>query len=355
MRQSPGSSSLLRAGPLLALVLALALAACGGGSGLASPTIPASESAAAGASPGTGPSASPIAYPLTVTDDEGTSVTIPAPPKKIVSLTPATTEILFAIGLGPKVVGRTQADDYPPAAAQVPTVASYTSVDVEKIVGLGADLVIAGGNGFNPPDSIAKLRTLGIPVVVVYAKTVEGVFDDIRLVGRVAGASERASALADSMASQFDAIRAVTDGIERPLVFYEIDASSKIYTAADDSFLAEMITIAGGDPLTTGSQTSYEIALERIVSDNPALILLGDAAYGVTAAQVRARPGWGTIAAVEAGSIYPVDDVVITRPGPRLVQGLLDLVRAIHPELQVAPAASAAAAPQASPPESAAP
>jgi iron complex transport system substrate-binding protein len=235
------------------------------------------------------------------------------------------------------VVGRTAADDYPAAAASIETVASYTAVDAEKIVGLGADLVVAGGNGFNPPDSIAKLRSLGIPVIVVYAKDVQGVFDDIRLVGQAAGASAAASDLADSMAAQFDAIRAATAGIERPLVFYEIDASSKIYTAADDSFLAEMITIAGGTPLTTGSTTNYEISLEKLVSANPAVILLGDAAGGVRGDQVEARAGWGTIAAVTSGSIYPVDDVVITRPGPRLVQGLVDLVRAIHPELGIAP------------------
>jgi len=346
MRYPPATPSLIHAArlrlavPLVAVLATAALAACGAGA-LPSPVVQPSPSAAIQSPTGTAaPSPSPIAFPMTLTDDEGTSVTIPSAPRKIVSLTPASTEILFAIGLGPEVVGRTEADDYPPEAAAVPTVASYTAVDVEKIVGLGADLVIAGGNGFNPPDSIAKLRSLGIPVVVVYAKDVQGVFDDIRLVGRASGASPAADDLAASMASQFDAIRTATSGLEEPLVFYEIDASSKIYTAADDSFLAEMIGIAGGKPLTTGSATNYELPLEQLVSANPSIILLGDAAYGVTADQVRARSGWGTIAAVRAGAIEPVDDVVITRPGPRLVQGLLDLVAAIHPELGLGPSGS---------------
>lgn len=332
MRHPEASPSLLRAA---LLVTALVLAACGGAGPSPSAEALASSTAVTPGAPAAEPSASSIAYPLTLTDDEGTKVTLQAPPRKIVSLTPATTEILFAIGLGPKVVGRTEADDYPAEAAKVATVATFTAVDVEKIVGLGADLVIAGGNGFNPPDSIAKLRSLGIPVLVVYAKDVQGVLDDIRLVGQAAGASPAASDLAASMAAQFDAIRAATAGLERPLVFYEIDASSKIYTAADDSFLAEMITIAGGQPLTTGSTTNYEISLEKLVSANPAIILLGDAAYGVMPGQVAARAGWGTIAAVISGSIYPLDDIVITRPGPRLVQGLVDLVRAIHPELGI--------------------
>ncbi len=334
MRRSPTPSPVLRAAAFLAV---LVIAACGGGSG-ASPSVELSQPPVESFAPI--PSPSPVAYPLTVTDDEGTSVTLQHAPSKIVSLTPATTEILFATGLGPKVVGRTTADDYPAAALKVPTVASYTGVDVEKIVGLGADLVIAGGNGFNPPEAIAKLRSLGIPVVVVYAKDVQGVLDDIRLVGQVAGANDAASALADSMASQFDAIRAATSGLEQPLVFYEIDATTKIYTAANDSFLAEMISLAGGKPLTTGSTTSYEISLEALVSANPSIILLGDSAYGVTAAQVKARAGWGTIAAVRSGAIVPVDDTVITRPGPRLVLGLLALVAAIHPELGLGPSSS---------------
>ena len=340
MRRSPAQFPLLRAASIRAVLIGLTaiLAACSGVSPSASPAGPSGgPPVSPAATLAAAPTPSPVAFPLTLTDDEGTTVTIPTAPARIVSLTPATTELLFAIGLGPKLVGRTEADDYPPAAAEVKTVASYTGVDVEQIVGLGADLVIAGGNGFNPPDSIARLRSLGIPVVVVYARTVDGVFDDIRLVGRAAGAAVAAADLADSMAAQFDAIRAATDGIERPLVFYEIDATSKIYTAADDSFVAEMITIAGGEPVTTGSTTSYEIPLERLVSANPSIILLGDAAYNVTADVVRARPGWGTIDAVKAGAIYPVDDVVVTRPGPRLVLGLVDLVRVIHPELGISP------------------
>jgi cobalamin transport system substrate-binding protein len=290
-----------------------------------------------------------LSYPLGLTDDEGTLVTIPAAPARIVSLTPATTETLFAIGAGPKIVGRTDSDDYPAQASSIPIVVSLGVLDVEKIVGLAPDLVVAGGNGFNSPDSIAKLRSLGIPVVVVYAPTVDGVLDDIRLIGLAAGAPDAANALADSMSTQIDAINAITDPIEPPTVFYEIDASSKIYTAADQSFLAEMITIAGGIAVTTGSTASYEISLEQLIDADPAVILLGDAAYGVTPDQVKARSGWGTISAVATGSIYPVDDTVITRPGPRLVQGLLDLVRAIHPELDLGPLGSGGPASSAAP------
>jgi iron complex transport system substrate-binding protein len=320
-----------RARSLAALVLPLLiLVACSAGS--ASPSAGTlAPSLAATLAPA--PTATPAAFPVTLTDDEGTAVTIPSKPQKIVSLTPASTEILFAIGAGPRVVATTNFDDYPPEAVPLPDVATYTSVDVEKIVGLGTDLVIAGGNNFNPPASIAKLRSLGIPVVVTYAKNVAGVVADVSLVGRAAGNTDAADALAASMGAQFDAIRAVTSTAPHPKVFYELDATSKIYTTTDASFLQEMLQLAGGDPITTGSTTNSEISLEKLIAANPAVIVLGDAAYGVTAAQVKTRPGWATIQAVQTGAIVGVNDTIVSRPGPRLVLGLLDLLRAIHPEI----------------------
>ena len=277
----------------------------------------------------------PPAFPVTVTDDEGTSVTVQAEPQKIVSLTPATTEILFAIGAGQRVVATTDFDSYPPEAIVLPDVASYTAVDVEKIVGLEADLVIAGGNGFNPPAAIERLRSVDIPVIVTYGATVADVLDDIRLVGTVTGEAAAADDLADEMGAQFETVRTATAGIDHPKVFYELDATSKIFTAADGSFIEEMLVIAGADPVTTGSTTAFDISLEALVEANPTLILLGDAAYGATPDQVKARPGWGGIAAVQSGSIVAVNDLVITLPGPRLVQGLVELLRAIHPELAI--------------------
>lgn len=335
-----------RARSLPALLLALLiLAGCAVGTGTPSASVPVPTLDATLA-----PSAAAAAFPVTLTDDEGTAVTIASKPQKIVSLTPATTEILFAIGAGPRVVATTNFDDYPPEAIPLPDVATYTSVDAEKIVGLGTDLVIAGGNNFNPPASITKLRSLGIPVVVTYAKDVAGVLSDISLVGQSVGESATADALAASMGAQFDAIRAVTSGATHPKVFYELDATSKIYTTTDASFLQEMIQLAGGDPITTGSTTNSEISLEKLIAANPAVIVLGDAPYGVTPDQVKGRPGWTTIQAVQMGSIVGVDGNVVARPGPRLVLGLLDLLRAIHPEIALpsglpspVPAASPAA------------
>jgi cobalamin transport system substrate-binding protein len=284
-------------------------------------------------------------FPLTVLDDEGTSVTIPAEPKKVVSLTPATTEILYKLGVADRIVAKV--DDpahYPPESDSIPNAAKFGSVDVEKIVGLGADLVIAGGNTFTPPESIAQLRSLNVPTVVVYAPTVAKVFQDIELTGQAVGREAPARDLAAAMRAEFDQIGAATRDAKKPRTWYEIDASGAFYGPADDSFLAEMIRLAGGDPITTGSPTKFDIPAERLLAANPEVILLGDAAYGVTAAQVAARPGWKTMTAVARNAIKPIDDIVVTRPGPRLVEGLRALVAALHPEITV-PAAVASPSP----------
>jgi iron complex transport system substrate-binding protein len=251
-----------------------------------------------------------------------------------VSLTPASTEILFALGAGSRVIATTDFDDYPPAAADLPDVASYTSVDVEKIVGMEADLVIAGGNFFNPPESIARLRELGVPVVVLYAPDVAAVLADIELIGDATGLADAAGDMTAAMQAGFDDVVASTAGLEAPRTFYELDTSTgTIYTVADDSFSAEMISLAGGDPVTTGSPTDYAIPLENLIAADPELILLGDAAYGVTPVQVAERSGWDVMTAVKDGAIRPVNDIIITRPGPRLVEGLRELALAIHPNL----------------------
>jgi iron complex transport system substrate-binding protein len=315
--------------------LAISLSAC---STAASPSASTSAAATGSiepvvtATPSPSPTAPP-AFPTTLTDDEGTAVKLTAEPHKIVSLTPSATETLFALGVGDRVVGKVEdLSVYPPAAAAVPDVAKFGTVDVERIVGLGTDLVIAGGNSFNPPDKIAQLRTLGVPVVVLYAPDIPTVFSDIELIGSAVGKAPEAKDLTASMKAGFDQIQAATSGLPKPRVFYELDASQKIYTAADNSFLAAMIELAGGAPITTGSTTNFEIPLETLITKDPEIILLGDAAYGTTADIVAGRPGWKVMTAVKAKAIKPVDDVVITRPGPRLVEGLRALAAAIHPE-----------------------
>jgi iron complex transport system substrate-binding protein len=331
------------------LAVLFVVVACAGGGGVTTSIAPATATASQGpAVPATPtPSATPTsAFPTTLTDDEGTTVTVNAEPQTIVSLAPATTETLFALGVGDRIKGKSQdVFLYPPQAADVPEVATFGSVDVEKIVAMSPDVVFAGGNSFTAPDAIAKLRSLGLTVVVLYAPTVEAVYKDIELTGQAAGRSREAAAIVDRMRSEFDNIKAAVAGLPTPRVFYELDAIGAIYGPADQSFVADMIERAGAIPITSGSTEKYDISVERLIQEDPEIILLADAQGGVTAAQVADRPGWKVMTAVKAGAIRPIDDETVSRPGPRLFLGLALLAQTIHPDAAIPSAEPIPAAP----------
>ena len=328
-----GSSSRF-ARPFLALLLLLVVG-CVAATPTAAPTVGplATSIAPTSAPPTSAPPTAAAAFPVTITDDEGTAVTIAAEPRKIVSLTPATTETLFAIGAGDRVVGKVQdVASFPPEAASIPEVATFSGVDVEKIIALGADLVVSGGAGLTQGPAVEQLRRANIPVVVSYPTSIAGALRGIKLIGTAVGLKAAAAALADHMQSQISTLtRLATTAPVQPRLFYEIDITGGIFTPPANSIYGEMFVLAGSRPIP--GNANYSISLEDLVAADPEVILLGDGAYGVTIDSVKARAGWAGMAAVKAGAIVIVDDIVITRPGPRLVQGLYDLVRAIHPDL----------------------
>lgn len=322
---------------LIALLATLVLSACAGAAGSPAASAPASQAVASAAAtptvaptPTEAPAPTPTpapSYPITVTDDQGTAVTLPARPEKIVALTPAATEILFKLGAGDRTVAKAEdIDPYPPEAADLPIVSKFTGVDTEAIVGLDADLVIA--DTLNPPDAVTQLRGLGIPVVVLSATTIDGALKDIELVGDAIGAPGEAKDLTASMRARIDQLTAATAGAMKPRTFYEIGAGDTIYTPPADSIYAEMLTAAGADPITTDA--SYVIPLEQLVTADPEVILIGD---GSPIADVPKRAGWEGMTAVKDGRIVLVNDTIVTRPGPRLVDGLEALIAAIHPEI----------------------
>jgi hypothetical protein len=120
---------------------------------------------------------------------------------------------------------------------------------------------------------------------------------------------------------------------DTPRTFYELGDDPELYGPAPDSFIADLVTLAGGDAITTSDPAVFSIPVEQLIVADPEVIVLGDAAYGVCPSTVAARPGWAGITAVKDGAVRPVNDTIITRPGPRLADGLASLTRAIHPEL----------------------
>ena len=317
---------------LFLAVLILVVGACTSGAPTTAPTPTSLMPTAATTAAPPSPTAAP-AFPVTLTDDEGTEVTIAAEPQKIVSLTPDATETLFAIGAGPRVVAKVEdIANYPPEAASIPVVATFAGVDGEEIVDLEADLVISAGTGLTQGAAVEQLRRAGIPVLVAYPTTIDEGLASIRRIGLAVGLGAAAATHSDDLAARIDDLAVLAStATTRPRVFYEIDVTGGIFTPPADSIYGEMFLLAGGEPIS--GDANYSISFEELVAADPEVILLGDGAYGVTPEQVADRPGWDGMTAVKNGRVVVVDDVVVTRPGPRIAQGLRALVAAIHPEL----------------------
>lgn len=311
-----------------------ALAATRGGGflmTLAAGALLASSVAAVWASPA---GAAEDSFPLTVVDDEGTAVTIEAEPQRIVSLSPANTEIVFALGAGERMVGRTDYDDYPPEAAELTPVATFNGVSMEQVVALEPDLVLAGGGSFTNPEDVSSMRELGYPVVVTYPSDVPGVYEDIELIGLSIGEAAAAEVLTADMAEQIASIASASAASgEAPRTFYQVDSVPEIYGPADDSFLADMVALGGGDPVTSGDAVAWSIPVERLVEADPEVILVGDALWGVCPNDVAARPGWDAMSAVRDGNVRSIGFVDVTRPGPRLPEAIAAIALAIDPGL----------------------
>lgn len=278
-------------------------------------------------------------FPRTVTDDSGREVTIEAPPERIVSLAPSNTEIVCALGACDRLVGVTDFDDFPAEVSEVPKVVVQTQVDLERLVAAEPDLVLAAGNELTPSSVIQQIDGLGVPVLVIYPESLAEVYADIQLVADALDRRAEADRLVDELRLRVATVEAAVEGASRPRALYEVfHAEGTTYTAGEGSFLASLLEIAGADPVTGDAEGVMEA--EELVAADPDLILLGTASYDPTLAApeaalaaVRARPGWSELAAVREGNVIPyLEDIVTTRPGPRIVDGLEALARAIHPD-----------------------
>jgi iron complex transport system substrate-binding protein len=275
--------------------------------------------------------------PISLTDGLGRTVSLAGPAQRVVSMAPSNTEILFAIGAGDQVVGADELSDYPAEADALPSVGgSLGQYSLEQIVALEPDLVLA--SGINTPEQVKSLEDLDQTVFYLgNPVTLEEMYTNLETVAKLTGRESEAAALIDSLKVRVATVDAKIAGVsDRPSVFYEIDASdpNKPYTAGPGTFIDLLITRAGGVNVAASTDSPYpQLGLEQLVVSNPAIILLGDSAYGVTAESVAARPGWDALAAVKDGKIFPFDDNLMSRPGPRLVDGLEALAKLLHPEL----------------------
>ena len=322
--------------------------------GCASPAVtpmPTSAPTTAPAEPTAKPTTAPTDVPtatavlatatpsaMTITDVAGRKVTINGVPQRIISLAPSNTEIVFALGGGSTVVAVDDFSDYPAEAKSLPKIGGTSDkYNFEQIVSLKPDLIMAAG--ITPPDVLKKLEDLKLTVVVlgVEKTTYESILTDTSLAGQITGRADQAKKVTDSMKQRVDAIKAkVAEAKTKPRVYWELDATdpTKPYSVGPGTFVNDIITMAGGVNVFANANSPYpQISTEQVVALNPEVIILPDVAYGVTVDSVFKRAGWQGIDAVKNKHAYPIDDSLVSRPGPRVVDGIEATARLIHPEL----------------------
>jgi iron complex transport system substrate-binding protein len=251
---------------------------------------------------------------------------------------PSDTEILFAVAAGQKLVAVDDFSDYPADAKTLPKIGGTSDkYNFEQIVALKPDVVFAAG--ITSADALKKLEDLKLTVVVLGTAdtTLDSVLGDIMLAGQITGTVDQAKQLTDSMKQRVDAIKAKAAGAKtKPRVYWELDATdpTKPYTVGPGSFVDGIITLVGGENVFANVGSPYpQVSAEQVVAANPEVIILPDAAYGITVDSVLARPGWQGIDAIKNKHVYPIDDSPVSRPGPRIVDGIEAAAKLIHPEL----------------------
>lgn len=268
---------------------------------------------------------------LTVTDQTGRQITLPAAPARIISLVPSVTEILYSIGAQDRLVGVTDFCDYPPEARRKPHVGGMLAPSLEGMVSLKPDLVVATSAG-NRQETFDQLERLRIPVYAVNPVTVADVLD---LIGRLGRLTDRGAAADRTVTSLRERMRAVTarlEGRPRPRVLYVL-WPDPLVVPGRGSLVSELIALAGGESVTTDGGEGYpRYSLEAALARNPEIIVL--ASHGSERTPL-SRDKWERlrqVPAIAAGHLYTIDGNLTHRYGPRIVEGLERLARVIHPE-----------------------
>ncbi len=268
---------------------------------------------------------------FTIVDDYGRAVTIDGIPQRIVSVAPTPTEILFAVGAGSQVVGVDDYSDYPAAAANLTKVGSYT-LNTEAIVALHPNLIVA--SDLVPRLQLDQLSSQGIPYVIFADRTVEDVFGTIRLAGVITGHAQEADDLATNLSARVDAITAKTlaTNITKPTLYIEY---YPMFTYGPGSFGDDLIRLAGATNIAHNATSEYpQITNEFVIAQDPQIIVYTSGVMSQTTnLTIASRPGWENMTAVKDNQIYSIDDNLISRYGPRIVDGLEQLAAIVHPEL----------------------
>ena len=276
-------------------------------------------------------------FPLTIIDDLGRTVQIDELPQRIISLAPSNTEIIYALGLEDRLVGTTDYCDYPEAAKSKPRVASYTTPNLEKVVSVQPDLILA--EAIHEKTSLPAMENLGLKVIVTSATSIDTILNDINLVGQVSGKSRAAAALVDSLNTRIQSVVSKTSTLapdQRLRVLYVI-WHDPVWTMGRNTFTNDLIWKAGGINIFADDfEKSRVVSLESIIDKNPQAVIVsgmgttGDLIYNNLMQETRLSD----IDAMLHNRVYRISDAnLIERPGPRIVDGLEYVAKLLHPEI----------------------
>jgi iron complex transport system substrate-binding protein len=269
---------------------------------------------------------------LAFRDEVGREVLFPFPPKKIISLAPNITEILFTLGLDEQIAGVSIHCNFPEKARTKVQVGSYISLDFERILSLKPDLIIATGAG-NTRDMVERLEKFGLPTYVIFPKNLEGILLSIDHIGQIVDRRQEASRVIQGIRERRERVIASTRNLPRPGVFLQI-GEAPIVTVGKGSFGDDLIRLAGGSNVAGDEKKMYpRFGIEEVLKRAPEVIVISSmnpkADYG-KALQEWTR--WKTIPAVKNGRLHLIDSDLVDRPSPRIIEGLEEMARVLHPE-----------------------
>lgn len=273
-------------------------------------------------------------YPLTVKDATGEEFTFDKAPERIVSVSPAETESLFALGLDQEIVGVSDYDDYPQAATTKPKMGGITKPNEEAIIAANPDIVFTGIS--MKEDVVKKFRDLGISIFKVDPKSYDDVISNIELYGQITDRQQEAKDIVDNMKKvREDVQAAVKDAAEKKKVYVEFSPG---WTVGKGEFMNELIEIAGAENIAATETGWININEENIIKSNPDVILYSAGLIDTETNKpleelIKNRQGWDQITAVKDNHVIGVDSNLISRPGPRVADGLKEVAKAIYPDL----------------------
>ena len=262
----------------------------------------------------------------------GRKVEIKGPPQRIISVAPSVTEILFALGLGERIVGVSSYCNYPPQALKKEKVGGYITPSMEKIIALRPDLVIQTADG-ELKTFVNRLSGLGIPVYITNPHSIPETLQAISKIGEATFSSTAAQKLVETMRGKINAVQDKVRGLPRLRVLHALSVDPLI-SSGKGTFVNDLIVMAGGENIAENAKGKHPLlSMEEVMARDPQVIILSSMLSNepmTTQKQWWAR--YGEISAVRAGRIYVIQADLILRPSPRIVDGLAEVAKAIHPE-----------------------